>query len=121
MAVHEIAMLLREYLLLSVFGIVFTRTREDLYSRYRIINSTAADCRSRCFVVPLCPCVPSRLRGDKVEAMAQLGGLICLQEPCSDGKGTFFFAGVDGVSCLCVTYKQLAYIRADVSQEYPSL
>lgn len=34
----------------------------------------------------------------KVEAMAQLGGLICLQEPCSDGKGTFFFGGVDGVS-----------------------
>ena len=43
-------------------------------------------------------CLLAFLRGDKVEAMAQLGGLICLQEPCSDGKGTFFFAGVDGVS-----------------------
>ena len=32
-----------------------------------------------------------------VEAMAQLGGMICLQEPVSDGKGIFFFGGVDGV------------------------
>lgn len=36
--------------------------------------------------------------------MAQLGGLICLQEPCSDGQGTFFFAGVDGVSLLYSTH-----------------
>ncbi|CEM37968.1 unnamed protein product [Vitrella brassicaformis CCMP3155] len=33
----------------------------------------------------------------QIEAMAQLGGLVCLQEPLSDGKGDFFFAGVDGV------------------------
>lgn len=32
-----------------------------------------------------------------VEAMAQLGGLVCLQQPISDGKGDFFFAGIDGV------------------------
>lgn len=62
---------------------------------------TRTDCRAGRFVVPLSPCVPSRLHGDKVEAMAQLGGLICLQEPCSDGKGTFFFAGVDGVRPVC--------------------
>lgn len=43
---------------------------------------------------PDLPIMPGVLQ---VEAMAQLGGLICLQEPCSDGKGTFFFAGVDGV------------------------
>lgn len=49
----------------------------------------------------------------QVEAMAQLGGLVCLQEPCSDGKGVFFFSGVDGVSysnqygetCTIVTVK----------------
>jgi 3-hydroxymyristoyl/3-hydroxydecanoyl-(acyl carrier protein) dehydratase len=29
--------------------------------------------------------------------MAQLGGIIALQAPVSDGKGTFFFGGVDGV------------------------
>lgn len=28
-----------------------------------------------------------------IEAMAQLGGIVCLQEPVSDGKGLFFFAG----------------------------
>ncbi|CAM9217395.1 unnamed protein product, partial [Phaeothamnion confervicola] len=33
----------------------------------------------------------------QVEAMAQLGGLVCLQPPISDGSGTFFFGGVDGV------------------------
>mmetsp|Transcript_14270 Transcript_14270/g.26197 ORF Transcript_14270/g.26197 Transcript_14270/m.26197 type:complete len:246 (-) Transcript_14270:70-807(-) len=32
-----------------------------------------------------------------VEAMAQLGGIVCLQEPVTDGKGEFFFAGIDGV------------------------
>jgi len=32
-----------------------------------------------------------------VEAMAQLGGVVCLQEPVTDGKGQFFFAGIDGV------------------------
>jgi len=32
-----------------------------------------------------------------IEAMAQLGGLICLQPPVSRGTGTFFFAGIDGV------------------------
>lgn len=28
-----------------------------------------------------------------VEAMAQLGGVLALQAPVSDGKGLFFFAG----------------------------
>lgn len=32
-----------------------------------------------------------------VEAMAQLGGIVCLQPPVSDGKGEFFFAGIDGI------------------------
>jgi len=32
-----------------------------------------------------------------VEAMAQLGGIIALQEPVSDGKGEFFFAGINGI------------------------
>lgn len=32
-----------------------------------------------------------------VEAMAQLGGIVCLQPPVSDGKGEFFFAGINGV------------------------
>lgn len=32
-----------------------------------------------------------------VEAMAQLGGIICLQQPITDGKGEFFFAGINGV------------------------
>ncbi|CAM9135198.1 unnamed protein product [Choristocarpus tenellus] len=40
------------------------------------------------------PIMPGVLQ---VEAMAQLGGMICLQEPCSDGEGVFFFGGVDGV------------------------
>jgi len=31
-----------------------------------------------------------------VEAMAQLGGTIALQQPISDGKGLFFFAGMRG-------------------------
>eukprot|EP00922_Rhytidocystis_sp_ex-Travisia-forbesii_P042211 GHVS01063087.1.p1 GENE.GHVS01063087.1~~GHVS01063087.1.p1 ORF type:complete len:255 (+),score=36.23 GHVS01063087.1:13-777(+) len=33
----------------------------------------------------------------QVEALAQLGGIVCLQQPVSDGTGNFFFAGVDGV------------------------
>ncbi|PHJ24656.1 beta-hydroxyacyl-acyl carrier protein dehydratase [Cystoisospora suis] len=33
----------------------------------------------------------------QVEALAQLAGIVALQPPISDGKGTFFFAGVDGV------------------------
>lgn len=33
-----------------------------------------------------------------IEAMAQLGGIICLQAPISEpGKGLFFFAGITGV------------------------
>eukprot|EP00611_Tribonema_gayanum_P025619 TRINITY_DN587_c0_g1_i1.p1 TRINITY_DN587_c0_g1~~TRINITY_DN587_c0_g1_i1.p1 ORF type:complete len:194 (+),score=58.95 TRINITY_DN587_c0_g1_i1:68-649(+) len=40
------------------------------------------------------PIMPGVLQ---VEAMAQLGGIIALQAPISDGKGTFFFGGVDGV------------------------
>eukprot|EP00607_Mallomonas_marina_P003714 CAMPEP_0182427824 /NCGR_PEP_ID=MMETSP1167-20130531/20058_1 /TAXON_ID=2988 /ORGANISM="Mallomonas Sp, Strain CCMP3275" /LENGTH=175 /DNA_ID=CAMNT_0024610349 /DNA_START=169 /DNA_END=696 /DNA_ORIENTATION=- len=33
-----------------------------------------------------------------IEAMAQLGGLICLQPPISEGTGQlFFFAGINGV------------------------
>lgn len=32
-----------------------------------------------------------------VEALAQLGGIVALQEPVTDGKGDFFFAGIDGV------------------------
>lgn len=32
-----------------------------------------------------------------VEALAQLGGTVCLQQPVSDGTGNFFFAGIDGV------------------------
>lgn len=31
-----------------------------------------------------------------VEAMAQLGGVLCLQAPVSDGKGLFVFAGTHG-------------------------
>ncbi|KAF8822892.1 beta-hydroxyacyl-acyl carrier protein dehydratase (FABZ) [Cardiosporidium cionae] len=33
----------------------------------------------------------------QIEALAQLGGIVCLQQPVSDGKGDFFFAGIDGV------------------------
>jgi 3-hydroxyacyl-[acyl-carrier-protein] dehydratase len=40
------------------------------------------------------PIMPGVLQ---VEAMAQLGGMIALQQPVSDGQGIFFFAGVDGV------------------------
>jgi len=40
------------------------------------------------------PIMPGVLQ---IEAMAQLGGLICLQPPISEGKGLFFFAGVNGV------------------------
>jgi 3-hydroxyacyl-[acyl-carrier-protein] dehydratase len=32
-----------------------------------------------------------------IEAMAQLGGIIALQQPVSDGQGVFFFAGINGV------------------------
>eukprot|EP01041_Mallomonas_annulata_P004494 gene4494-8939_t len=40
------------------------------------------------------PIMPGVLQ---IEAMAQLGGLICLQPPISEGNGLFFFAGVTGV------------------------
>ena len=40
------------------------------------------------------PIMPGVLQ---IEAMAQLGGIICLQPPISEGKGLFFFAGVNGV------------------------
>lgn len=43
------------------------------------------------------PIMPGVLQ---VEAMAQVGGLVALQEPVSDaggGKGDFFFAGVDNI------------------------
>lgn len=33
----------------------------------------------------------------QLEAMAQVGGLVALQEPITDGKGDFFFAGVSDV------------------------
>lgn len=33
----------------------------------------------------------------QLEAMAQVGGIIALQEPITDGKGDFFFAGVNSV------------------------
>eukprot|EP00921_Rhytidocystis_pertsovi_P002744 GHVQ01004675.1.p1 GENE.GHVQ01004675.1~~GHVQ01004675.1.p1 ORF type:complete len:276 (+),score=14.09 GHVQ01004675.1:421-1248(+) len=33
----------------------------------------------------------------QVEALAQLCGIVALQQPVSDGKGNFFFAAVDGV------------------------
>eukprot|EP00669_Euglena_mutabilis_P011639 TRINITY_DN6254_c0_g1_i1.p1 TRINITY_DN6254_c0_g1~~TRINITY_DN6254_c0_g1_i1.p1 ORF type:complete len:305 (+),score=85.35 TRINITY_DN6254_c0_g1_i1:22-915(+) len=32
-----------------------------------------------------------------IEAMAQVGGVLCLQPPVSDGTGLFFFAGINGV------------------------
>lgn len=32
-----------------------------------------------------------------VEAMAQTGGIVMLQQPMTDGKGEFFFAGLDNV------------------------
>ena len=43
---------------------------------------------------PLRPIMPGVLQ---VEAMAQVGGLVALQEPVTDGKGDFFFAGVNNV------------------------
>lgn len=43
---------------------------------------------------PLRPIMPGVLQ---VEAMAQVGGMIALQQPVTDGKGDFFFAGVNDV------------------------
>ena len=43
---------------------------------------------------PARPIMPGVLQ---VEAMAQVGGMVCLQEPVTDGKGDFFFAGVNNV------------------------
>merc|ERR1719424_674216 len=40
------------------------------------------------------PIMPGVLQ---VEAMAQVGGMVCLQEPMTDGKGDFFFAGVNNI------------------------
>ena len=40
------------------------------------------------------PIMPGVLQ---VEALAQLGGIVMLQPPISDGKGDFFFGGVDNV------------------------
>ncbi|KAA8500038.1 3-hydroxyacyl-acyl-carrier-protein dehydratase FabZ [Porphyridium purpureum] len=40
------------------------------------------------------PIMPGVLQ---IEAMAQLGGIVMLQEPITDGKGEFFFAAVDNV------------------------
>ncbi|KAL3927072.1 MAG: hypothetical protein SGPRY_002994 [Prymnesium sp.] len=40
------------------------------------------------------PIMPGVLQ---LEAMAQVGGIIALQEPITDGKGDFFFAGVNSV------------------------
>ena len=40
------------------------------------------------------PIMPGVLQ---VEAMAQVGGMVCLQEPVTDGKGDFFFAGVNNI------------------------
>mmetsp|Transcript_69991 Transcript_69991/g.111042 ORF Transcript_69991/g.111042 Transcript_69991/m.111042 type:complete len:240 (+) Transcript_69991:44-763(+) len=40
------------------------------------------------------PIMPGVLQ---LEAMAQVGGIIALQEPITDGKGDFFFAGVNNV------------------------
>jgi 3-hydroxyacyl-[acyl-carrier-protein] dehydratase len=40
------------------------------------------------------PIMPGVLQ---VEAMAQVGGIIALQEPVTDGKGDFFFAGVNNI------------------------
>ena len=37
-----------------------------------------------------------------VEAMAQLGGTIALQQPISDGEGLFFFAGEDEANIVLV-------------------
>merc|ERR1719487_811607 len=43
---------------------------------------------------PTRPIMPGVLQ---LEAMAQVGGIIALQEPITDGKGDFFFAGVNNV------------------------
>jgi len=43
---------------------------------------------------PSRPIMPGVLQ---LEAMAQVGGIIALQEPITDGKGDFFFAGVTDV------------------------
>ena len=43
---------------------------------------------------PARPIMPGVLQ---VEAMAQVGGIVALQEPITDGKGDFFFAGVNNV------------------------
>jgi len=43
---------------------------------------------------PQRPIMPGVLQ---LEAMAQVGGIIALQEPVTDGKGDFFFAGVSNV------------------------
>ena len=43
---------------------------------------------------PSRPIMPGVLQ---VEAMAQVGGIVSLQEPITDGKGDFFFAGVNNV------------------------
>jgi len=43
---------------------------------------------------PARPIMPGVLQ---IEAMAQVGGIIALQEPITDGKGDFFFAGVNNV------------------------
>ncbi len=40
------------------------------------------------------PIMPGVLQ---VEAMAQVGGIIALQEPITDGQGDFFFAGVNNI------------------------
>ena len=43
---------------------------------------------------PQRPIMPGVLQ---VEAMAQVGGMVALQPPVTDGKGDFFFAGVNNV------------------------
>lgn len=43
---------------------------------------------------PNLPIMPGVLM---VEAMAQLGGVLCLQAPVSDGKGLFVFAGTHNI------------------------
>ena len=43
---------------------------------------------------PARPIMPGVLQ---IEAMAQVGGIVALQEPITDGKGDFFFAGVTNV------------------------
>jgi 3-hydroxyacyl-[acyl-carrier-protein] dehydratase len=43
---------------------------------------------------PSRPIMPGVLQ---LEAMAQVGGIVALQEPVTDGKGDFFFAGVNKV------------------------